>query len=125
MACKQGIRASMEASREHYRKLKEYDPYRELWKALVSEAQADPSLTLFSPAKRHYFTVGLLQGEVYNGGLDQFFSNNSGAYYADAVAGLQVLEAEQALTIVKDAANLLFGEQQPPADQQERWDAMG
>ncbi|OYU72830.1 MAG: hypothetical protein CFE32_22625, partial [Alphaproteobacteria bacterium PA3] len=124
MACKQGIRASMEASREFYQQLKQYDPHRELWTWLVEKAQAGPGLGTLSEAQRIYFAVGVLEGEIYNGGLDQFFSNSSGAYYADAVAGLQALEADAALAILKDAAQILFDGTPPPVDQQERWDAM-
>jgi Domain of unknown function (DUF4375) len=124
MACKQGIRASMEASREHYRKLKEYDPHRELWKWLAGKAQADPGLGTLSDAHRHYFAVGVLEGEVYNGGFDQFFSNSSGAYYALAAEGLEALKAEASLRLLLDAARLLFGEEPPPSDRQQRWDVM-
>lgn len=124
MACKQGIRASMEASREHYRKLKQYDPQRELWKWLVGKAQADPGLGSLSTAHRHYFAVGMLEGEVYNGGFDQFFSNSSGAYFGLATEGLRVLGAEGTLRILQEAARVLFGEASPPLGQQERWDAM-
>lgn len=121
MACKQGIRASMEASRERY---KTQGPIDALWKRLVSEAQADPRLNEWSQAVRFYFAVRLLRGEVDNGGFDAFFSNNSGAYYADAAAGLQALEAENALNILQEAAKLVFGSAPPPTDQQDRWDAM-
>lgn len=124
MACKQGIRASMEASREYYKKLKGYDPYRELWKWLVGKAQSDPGLATLSEAHRNYFAVGVLEGEVYNGGFDQFFSNSSGAYYALAAEGLEALKAEASLRLLQDAARLLFGEEPPPSDRQERWDVM-
>lgn len=124
MACKQGIRASMEASREYYRKLKEYDPYRELWTWLVGKAQSDLGLATLSEAHRHYFAVGVLEGEVYNGGFDQFFSNSSGAYYALAVEGLEALKAEASLRLLQDAARLLFRAEPPPLDRQQRWDVM-
>lgn len=124
MACKQGIRASMEASREFYQKLKEYDPHRELWKWLVGKAQSDPGLATFSEAHRHYFAVNMLEGEVYNGGFDQFFSNSSGAYYALAADGLEKLKAEASLRLLQDAARLLFGDTPPPSDRQQRWDAV-
>jgi len=124
MACKQGIRASMEASREFYQKLKEYDPQRELWKWLVGEAQTDPGLGSLSETQRHYFAVGVLEGEIYNGGFDQFFSNSTGAYYALAIEGLEKLKAETSLRLLQDAAQLLFGESGPPSDRQTRWDSM-
>ncbi|UYV16843.1 DMP19 family protein [Porphyrobacter sp. ULC335] len=124
MACKQGIRASMEASREFYRKLKEYDPHRELWIWLVREVQANPGLANLSEAHRHYFAVGVLEGEVYNGGFHQYFWNSSGTYYADAIAGLKALEAETSLLILQAAARLLFGATLPPVDRHARWTAM-
>jgi len=124
MACKQGIRESMEASREYYRKLKEYDPHRALWEWLVAQAQVDPSLGFMADAHRHYFAVGLLEGEVYNGGFDQFFWNSSGDYYSDAVAGLKVLEAERSLELLQEAARVLFGRALPPVDRKARWVAM-
>ena len=36
MACKRGIRQNIEASKEFYRKQKEYDPFRALWLSLVA-----------------------------------------------------------------------------------------
>lgn len=124
MACKQGIRASMDASREFYQKLKEYDPHRELWAWLVGKVQADPDMSTLSDAHRHYFAIGVLEGEVYNGGFDQFFTNSSGAYYALAIEGLEKLKAEASLRLLQDAARLLFGDTSPPSDRQKRWDAM-
>jgi Domain of unknown function (DUF4375) len=124
MACKQGIRASMEASREFYQKLKEYDPHRALWEWLVAQAQVDPSLGSLTDAHRHYFVVGLLEGEVYNGGFDQFFWNSSGDCYPDAVVGLKVLGAERSLELLQEAARILFGRALPPVDSKARWVAM-
>jgi hypothetical protein len=80
MACKQGIRKSMDASRDYYESLKSYDPFRELWKSLVERSSLDRSLVNFSVKEQRYFAVSLLDGEVYNGGFDQFFSNSSGNY---------------------------------------------
>lgn len=121
MACKQGIRASMEASRERYIVRKPIDA---LWQRLVREVDTDPSLSGWSEAARFYFAVRLLRGEVDNGGFYAYFWNSSGAYYADAAAGLEALEAETALAILQDAAKLVFGSAPPPTDQQHRWDAM-
>jgi len=120
MACKQGIRKSMKASRAYFESLKQCDPFRELWMSLVKKCSNDPGLSKFSIAEQRYFAVSLLEGEVYNGGFDQFFWNSSGDYYALAVAGLEEVGASSSLVIVKKAAETVFGTSGPPADQARR-----
>ena len=124
MACKQGIRQSMEASRAYYQQLKLYDPHRELWKSLVTRSSIDPQLQTWTPAERVYFCVSMLEGEIYNGGIHQFFWNSSGNYYNDAHAGLRELNAENCLVILQDAADLIFNGNEPPVNQVERQEAM-
>lgn len=124
MACKQGIRKSMDASRAYYDSLKTYDPLRELWKSLVERSSRDASLATLSKTEQRYFAVSLLEGEVFNGGFDQFFSNSSGDYYQLAVDGLQELGALSSLGLVKEAAHAIFGEHGPPADRTKRWEVM-
>jgi len=114
----------MEASRAYYESLKEYDPFRELWKSLVERSSQDRSLGQLSSEEQRYFAVGLLEGEVYNGGFDQFFWNSSGDYYQLAVAGLEDVGAVSALALVKEAADTVFGRSGPPADRTERWRIM-
>jgi hypothetical protein len=116
MACKQGIRKSMDASRAYYESLKAYDPFRELWKSLVERISNDGSLAKLSNGEQKYLAVSLLEGEVYNGGFDQYFSNSSGDYYHLAVAGLEELGASNSLTIVKEAGDTVFGRIGPPVD---------
>jgi len=124
MACKQGIRKRMDASRAYYESLKIYDPFRELWTSLVERSSLDRSLANFSVQEKKYFAVTLLEGEVYNGGFDQFFSNTSGDYYSLAVDGLEELGALSSLSLVKEAADTIFGKRGPPADRTERWRIM-
>lgn len=124
MACKQGIRKSMDASRAYYESLKEYDPFRELWKSLVGRSSNDPSLAQLSSDEQRYFAVNLLEGEVYNGGFDQFFWNSSGDHYHLAVAGLEELGASCSLAIAKEAAETIFGSAGPPLNRTERWRVM-
>lgn len=124
MACKQGIRKSMDASRAYHESLKTYDPFRELWKSLVERSSLDRSLSKLSLQEQKYFVVSLLEGEVYNGGFDQFFSNSSGDYYCLAVDGLEELGALSSLSLVKEAADTIFGKRGPPADQEKRWRIM-
>jgi len=124
MACKQGIRQAIERSRAYYKARAQYDPAEALWKSLVKRSSEDPLLTTLSDAERTYFTVCLLDGEVYNGGFDQFFSNSSGAYYAEAASGLAELGALNALKILWEAAETIFGNDAPPKDRAKRWEMM-
>lgn len=124
MACKQGIRKSLDASRAYYESLKEYDPFRELWNSLVERSSNDPSLGQLSREEQRYFAVTLLEAEVYNGGFDQFFWNSAGDHYHLAVAGLEELGAVASLAILKEAADTVFGSSGPPVDRAERWRVM-
>ncbi len=125
MACKQGIRESIEQSKEFYRKQKEYDPYRELWIDLVKKVHDDKTgFDSLSQEEKVYFTVSLFDGEVYNGGMHQFFSNSSGEYYAEVVEGLKILKAFNSLSLLNRAAEVLFGKLEPPKDIVQRWTTM-
>lgn len=124
MACKQGIRKSMEASRAYYKSQKEYDPMRELWVSLVQRSSKDVNLIDWSDEETKYFAMTLLEGEIYNGGFDQYFSNSSSKYYCHAVAGLRDIGAFSTLKIVEEAAQVIFGFQTPPESQDDRWHRM-
>jgi len=121
MACKQGIRENLEASRAYYQKLKEYDPFRELWISLVKRSSGNRKLEGWSAEEKAYFAVCLLEGEVYNGGFDQYFSNSSGDHYNLALHGLEAMGATHSADLLKEAARTLFGTNCPPDDQSERW----
>lgn len=114
----------MDASRAYYESLKAYDPMRELWTSLVNRSSNDRSLTSWSVQEKAYFAMCLLEGEVYNGGFDQYFSNSSADSYEFAVAGLTEIEALRSLRLVREAAETLFGENDPPTTQEGRWRIM-
>jgi hypothetical protein len=124
MACKQGIRKSMDQSREFYEKLKEYDPFSELWKSLVNRSVNDPKLESFSTAERLYFATCLFEGEVLNGGFDQYFYNSSGNFFTDAQAGLKEIGATHSSQLLEQAVTAAFGSDRPPTDRVERWNLM-
>lgn len=123
MACKQGIRESIEESKEFYRKQKEYDPYRALWEHLAKNESAE-GFDSFTKEEKLYIAVVVFDGEVYNGGIEQFFSNSSGELYREVVEGLKTLNANNSLSLLKQAAKILFGEVDPPKDREQRWAAM-
>ncbi|MDD1508909.1 DMP19 family protein [Pseudomonas sp. CNPSo 3701] len=125
MPCKQGNRESLEKSKERSRQQRAYDPQRAHWHHLVDRAHAsEQAFASFTPEEKLYYAVSVLEGEVYNGGVHQFFSNSSGALYEETVEGLKELGATQALALLQRAAQVLFGSNQPPVDRHERWQAM-
>src|ERR1044071_1964337 len=76
MPCKHGNRENLERAKEYYKKQREYDPVRELWKSLVHRVhKTNAGFAGMSEVEKTYFTVCVLEGEVYNGGMHQFFSN--------------------------------------------------
>lgn len=125
MACAQGIREEIEQSKEYYRKQREYDPYRELWTYLVKKVHGEKTdFDDLTEEEKLYFAVNLFDGELYNGGMHQFFSNNSGEYYAEVIEGLKTLKAYNSLSLLKRAAGVLFGKAGPPKDRDQLWTAM-
>jgi len=128
MPCKQGNRDNIESSKEYYKKQKEYDPFRELWTSLVTRVHSTndegEGFRNLNEDEKIYFAVGILDGEVYNGGMHQFFSNSSGALFQEVVRGLELLNANNALWLVRKASKILFGDINPPKDRFQRWEAM-
>lgn len=125
MPCKNGTRESMEQSKEIWRKEKEYDPHRALWHSLVDRAyKTTPYYQDFSPDERKYFFIGVLDGEVYNGGLHQFFGNSSGDFYRETLGYLQEIGALKTLELLEQGKQILFGDADVPADQDERNEVM-
>jgi hypothetical protein len=114
----------MEAAKAWYQRERERertDPFRALWREMVRRAyETDAGFEGFSGPEREYFAVGLLQGEVYNGGFDQYFHNSSGDYYQHAVAGLTAMNAVQSLDLLRRAKQVLFAFGEPPPETERR-----
>ncbi len=121
MPCKSGYRKNLEASKKRHEEQKKYDPHRELWKSLVTRVhKSDSGFQGLSADERLYYAIGVLEGEVYNGGFDQFFWNSSGGYFRETISGLEILGAYQALELLSKAKQVAFSEEQPPANWEER-----
>ncbi len=119
--CQQGTRESIEAAKEYYRQFRDYNPQVELWRYLDKLAEKDiPSLSKLTPEQKTYYTVGIFDGEVLNGGFEQFFSNSSGAYYRFVVDGLLELSDFKTLKLLQEAKQLLLGDRTVPTDDEER-----
>jgi hypothetical protein len=125
MACKQGIRQDIEASKRSYEEQRRYDPFDELWKSLVHRVyKTDAGYSGLSAAERRYYSLGALDGAVYRGGMHLFFSNTSGGMFQDVVDGLSEVKAHQALKLLMRAQDILFDHRDPPQDLGARRQAM-
>jgi len=121
MACKQGIRENIERSKAFHKKQKEYNPVRELWQSLVHRVhKTEAGFEGLTEPERLYYTVRLLDGEVYNGGMHQFFSNSSGKFYPHVIDGLLELRAFESLKLLREAKQILFGDADVQSDKGER-----
>jgi len=121
MPCKSGYRKNLDSSKRFHEEQKKYDPYRELWQSLVLRVhKTEAGFSGLSADEKLYYAVGVLDGEVHNGGFDQFFWNSSGGFFREAVSGLEVIGAYQALDLLLKAKQIAFPDEQPPVDCEER-----
>jgi hypothetical protein len=117
MACKRGIRKDIEAARIYYQQHRRPDPFRDYWTALVHRVHDAPDgFSRLSHAEKTYFLVRILEGEVYNGGMHQFFSNSSGDFYRETLEGLRELGAMSCYALLLAARQVLFPHGEPPRD---------
>jgi len=128
MPCKTGNRKNIENSKLYYERERVLDktcPFRAMWRELVDKVHNQSSgFTGLSEEEKIYYSVGVLNGETYNGGIIQFFENTSGEYYRYAELGLIRLGASNSLSLLRTAKKELFGDAEVPKDQEKRWAIM-
>ncbi len=115
--CTKGYRESLEESRLFYeeQKLHENDPDVLFWRALCERVD-NPALgfnSLPGPEKL-YFAVCLLEGEIFNGGFEQYFTNSSADYFDYALSGLEKMGDQLGLELTLKAKRLLFHDKAVP-----------
>jgi hypothetical protein len=119
MVCARGTREEFEKRRQRTRdfeaQMAEYrkSPEHQFWRALVQRVHTEGIASVSLPEQFHY-AVCVLQGEVFNGGFHQYFSNSSGDLYEIAERALEALGAETPLDILRQAKALVFGEEPVP-----------
>ena len=125
MACKQGIRKGIEASKVYYQQQRQPDPFRDYWKTLVQRVYGAPDgFYRLSHHEQTYYLGCMLAGEVYNGGIGQFFDNSSGDFYRETLDALVELGAMRCHAILLAGKQVLFPQSDPPRDKAERMAAM-
>jgi len=123
MPCKGGYRLRIEEGRRRLQEEKNRgdSPADRFWHSLVHRVHDTPAgFSGLTPPEQTYFAVCLLEGEVYNGGFDQYFSNSSADYYSQAVDGLVELGAVHSLKLLRAAKDALFGANPVPPTQSDR-----
>ncbi|MSU60012.1 MAG: DUF4375 domain-containing protein [Pedosphaera sp.] len=85
-----------------------------------SAARGDESLTY---TERKLRAASHLEGQVMNGGFDQYFFNPSGDDSETAFAGLNEMGATGSARLL-ERAMAAFSDGKPPKDREKRWKAM-
>jgi hypothetical protein len=99
------------------REKEQNDPFRKLWLSLVDRVDSTPQgFSGLTEEEKLYFAVSLLDGEVRNGGFDQYFFNHSGSYYQYAEQGLIALDANHILQLLRSAKETVFPAIEVPVD---------
>jgi hypothetical protein len=112
--CNRGTRKQIEDGKLYHAARKKAeataDPARDHWRWLLRQVHETPQgFVGLSAENQNYFAIWLLEGEIYNGGFDQYFCNGSADYYTHAVRGLTEIGASECCRIVIAAKHLLFG----------------
>ncbi len=126
MACKQGIRQNIERSKKFYEEQRKPNPERDYWSTLINRIYKTPEgYEGLSEVERVYYLACVVNGEVHNGGLHQFYSNSSGDRYTETLSALEELDAWHSRRILARSCELLFpGMSEPPQDRDERFDVL-
>jgi hypothetical protein len=95
--------------------LEEEDPIGVLWSFIVEIVFQGRSGTVqaLSPSGQVVHFVQIFAGEVFNGGLHQYFSNSSGEYAHEALAALNELRATQTARLLQQAIAAFPGKRVP------------
>jgi len=81
----------------------------------IWDAESAIGFFRLKPPQKSYLAVLMLDGEVNNGGLSQYFFNSSGGNWRDALAGLEAMGAAGQLAVFREAI-AKFGKDGPSQD---------
>jgi Domain of unknown function (DUF4375) len=85
----------------------------------VFERYASVGYDKLAPAEKVFICVWSLEGEVNNGGFDQYYFNSSGDHALDVEESLKAIGAKHTAQLVEQA-NTLFGATGPSSDRAAR-----
>lgn len=80
----------------------------------------DEHVERLSEECRLVYLLWCFNGEIYNGGFDQFFTNSAGNYSAEVLKGLEIIGATHAHALLQRAMRW-FPNGLPATDRKARW----
>jgi hypothetical protein len=83
------------------------DPVRELYLQGVHREMEEGGIDHLSWPARVIYLAHLFDGEMLNGGMDQYLTNSSGDYSRETIAALETLNAHISVSILNEALQLL------------------
>ena len=118
-------RRAQHESRKAAERTRLASPEYRYWRELVDRVyKTEGGFASLSHGDRLYYLVNVLSGEVYNGGFDQFFSNSSGDRYAETLSALSEAGARESLSLLLQAKQTLFGQEDVPVERMIRYKLM-
>jgi len=101
---------------------KQYDDY-DVAVGNVYTRYAETGYQSLADSEKALLCVYMLNGEVNNGGFDQFYFNSSGDIAWDTPRALEAMGAMKTANLARQA-NAMFGDEGPSADRAKRWKQM-
>ena len=101
------------------------NPFFVLYDTLIKRVHVPGGgFDFLSESEKLYYTLTLFQNEVNNGGFHQFFFNNSGSYYDLVESGLEKMDEQASLQLLREAKSIVFPAASVPRDTEARRDLM-
>jgi hypothetical protein len=101
-------------------------PYKavgEIQLYLVRAWEENPELVRWTPGQKQFLAIENMEGEINNGGYNQYFWNLSGDHVASCLEGLERIGAVKEIALMKRAIGLFPGGR-VPEDRGERQDVL-
>ena len=93
------------------------------YKERIWETQDKSGYDSLLTPQRYSSAVFMCDAEINNGGLAQYFVNNDGDYWKDAIAGLEAMGSIERLGVLKEAVSF-FGPDGPSENRKRRQDQL-
>ena len=119
MPCATGIRQQIEEGKRYHERHKAFtrSPEWALWTSLVDRVhKTELGFAGLTHDEKLYYAVNSLNGEIYNGGFQQYFWNHDGGQYPYALEGLRRIGAVHALQALQQAKTAVFAGDDVPVD---------